>query len=92
MVKAVVDAVDIDLKTGTTLGYYTFGEDRPNILVLGAMNGRSATDIYASYLIMKHLEGLERIDGSVTFLPVASSTWCEGIAARLQGPRQRVSG
>jgi predicted deacylase len=72
MVKAVVDAVDIDLKTGTTLGYYTFGEDRPNILVLGAMNGRSATDIYASYLIMKHLEGLERIDGSVTFLPVAS--------------------
>ncbi|NHI89443.1 MAG: hypothetical protein EAX87_07970 [Candidatus Thorarchaeota archaeon] len=72
MVKAVVDAVDIDLKTGTTLGYYTFGEDRPNILVLGAMNGRSATDVYASYLIMKHLEGLERIDGSVTFLPVAS--------------------
>jgi predicted deacylase len=72
MVKAVVDAVDIDPKTGTTLGYYTFGEERPNVFVLAAMNGRSATDIYASYLIMKHLEGLERIDGSVTFLPVAS--------------------
>lgn len=72
MVKAVVDAVDIDPKTGTTLGYYTFGEERPNVLILAAMNGRSATDIYASYLIMKHLEGLERIDGSVTFLPVAS--------------------
>jgi predicted deacylase len=72
MVKAVVDAVDIDPKTGTTLGYYTFGEDRPNVFVLGAMNGRSATDVYASYLIMRHLEGLERIDGSITFLPVAS--------------------
>ena len=72
MVKAVVDAVDIDPKTGSTLGYYTFGEERPNVLILAAMNGRSATDIYASYLIMKHLEGLERIDGSVTFLPVAS--------------------
>ena len=72
MVKAVVDAVDIDLKTGTTLGYYTFGEERPNVFILAAMKGRSATDIYASYLIMKHLENLERIDGSVTFLPVAS--------------------
>lgn len=72
MVKAVVDAVDIDPKTGTTLGYYTFGEERPNVFILAAMNGRSATDIYASYLIMKHLESLERIDGSVTFLPVAS--------------------
>ena len=72
MVRAVVDAVDIDLKTGTTLGYYTFGEERPNLFILAAMYGRSATDIYASYLIMKHLEGLERIDGSVTFLPVAS--------------------
>jgi len=72
MVKAVVDAVDIDPKTGTTLGYYTFGTERPNVFILAAMNGRSATDIYASYLIMKHLESLERIDGSVTFLPVAS--------------------
>jgi predicted deacylase len=72
MVKAVVDAVDIDLKTGTTLGYYTFGKERPNVFIIAAMNGRSATDIYASYLIMKHLETLERIDGSVTFLPVAS--------------------
>jgi len=72
MVKAVVDAVDIDLKTGTTLGYYTFGEERPNIMIVGAFDGRSATDVYASYLIMKHLEGLDRIDGSVTFLPVAS--------------------
>jgi predicted deacylase len=72
MVKAVVDAIDIDPKTGSTLGYYTFGEERPNVFILAAMNGRSATDIYASYLIMKHLEGLDRIDGSVTFLPVAS--------------------
>jgi predicted deacylase len=72
MVKAVVDAVDIDPKTGTTLGYYTFGEERPNIMIVAAFDGRSATDVYASYLIMKHLEGLERIDGSVTFLPVAS--------------------
>ncbi len=72
MVKAVVDAVDIDPKTGSTLGYYTFGKERPNVLILAAMNGRSATDIYTSYLIMKHLESLERIEGSVTFLPVAS--------------------
>jgi predicted deacylase len=72
MVKAVVDAVDIDPKTGTTLGYYTFGEERPNVLVVAAMNGRSATDVYVCYLIMKHLESLDRVDGSVTFLPVAS--------------------
>jgi predicted deacylase len=72
MVKAVVDAVDIDPKTGTTLGYYTFGKERPNVFILAAMNGRSATDIYVSYLIMKHFESLERIEGSVTFLPVAS--------------------
>ncbi len=72
MVKAVVDAVDIDPKTGTTLGYYTFGDDRPNLMIVAAMNGRSATDVYASYLIMKYLENLDRIDGSVTFLPVAS--------------------
>ena len=72
MVKAVVDAVDIDPKTGTTLGYYTFGEERPNVMIVAAINGRSATDVYTSYLIMKHLESLDRLDGSVTFLPVAS--------------------
>lgn len=72
MVKAIVDAVDIDPKTGTTIGYYTFGEERPNMIIIAAMNGRSATDVYASYLIMKYLESLDRIDGSVTFLPVAS--------------------
>lgn len=72
MVKAVVDAVDVDLKTGTTLGFYTFGDDRPNVLIIAAMDGGSATDVYASYLIMKHLESLDRIDGSVTVLPVAN--------------------
>ena len=72
MVKAVVDAVDIDPKTGTTLGFYSFGEERPNILIIAATDGGSATDVYASYLIMKHLEEMERIDGSVTILPVAN--------------------
>jgi len=36
------------------------------------MDGGSATDVYASYLIMKYLENLERIIGSVTILPVAN--------------------
>jgi predicted deacylase len=72
MVKALVDAVDIDPKTGSTLGFYTFGEDRPNLLIIAAMEGRSATGVYVSYLIMKHLERLDRIDGSVTVLPVAN--------------------
>ena len=72
MVKAIVDAMDIDLKTGTTLGFYTFGEDRPNLLLISAMDGGSATGVYASYLVMKHLERLDRIDGSVTVLPVAN--------------------
>ena len=72
MVKAIVDAVDIDPKTGTTLGFYSFGEERPNILIIAATEGGSATDVYASYLIMKHLESLDRIDGSVTILPVAN--------------------
>lgn len=72
MVKPEVSAVDIDLKTGNTLGFYALGTDRPNVLILSAMDGTSATDVYASYLVMKHLEGLERIDGSVTLLPVAN--------------------
>lgn len=72
MVKAVVDAVDVDLKTGTTLGFYTFGDERPNLLIIAAMDGGSASDVYTSYLIMKHLETLDRIDGSVTVLPVAN--------------------
>ena len=72
MVKAIVDAVDIDPKTGTTLGFYSFGDERPNILILAATEGGSATDVYASYLIMKHLESLDRIHGSVTILPVAN--------------------
>lgn len=72
MVKPAVDAVDIDLKTGSTLGFYTFGEDRPNLLIVSAMNGLSATDVYTSFLVMKHLKSLSRIDGSVTVLPVAN--------------------
>lgn len=72
MVKSIVDAVDIDPKTGTTLGFYSFGEERPNLLIISAMDGGSATDVYSSYLIMKHLESLERIIGSVTILPVAN--------------------
>ncbi len=72
MVKPAVDAVDIDLKTGSTLGFYTFGEDRPNLLIVSAMNGLSATDVYTSFLVMKHLKSLGRIDGSVTILPVAN--------------------
>ncbi|MHA1772042.1 MAG: succinylglutamate desuccinylase/aspartoacylase family protein [Candidatus Thorarchaeota archaeon] len=72
MVKPTVDAVDIDLKTGSTLGFYTYGDERPNVLVVAGMNGVSATDVYAAYLIMKHLQELDRIDGSVTVLPVAN--------------------
>jgi predicted deacylase len=72
MVKPTVDAVDVDLKTGSTLGFYRFGEDRPNVLILSAMNGLSATDVYTSFLVMKHLKALDRIDGSVTVLPVAN--------------------
>ncbi len=72
MVKASVEAIDIDPKTGTTLGFYTFGEDRPNILILSAMDGTSATCVYASYLIMKLFDDIDRIDGSITVLPVAN--------------------
>ncbi|MFX0107193.1 MAG: succinylglutamate desuccinylase/aspartoacylase family protein [Candidatus Hodarchaeota archaeon] len=72
MVKPTVDALDIDPKTGTTLGFYTFGEERPNVLIISGMNGLSATDVYASYLILKHLQDLSRVDGSITLLPVAS--------------------
>lgn len=72
MVKASVDAIDIDPKTGTTLGFYTFGRERPNVLILAAMDGLSATGMYASFLIMQHLEKLDRIDGSVTVLPVGN--------------------
>ncbi len=72
MVKPEVDAVDIDAKTGNTLGFYRFGADRPNVFILSAMDGSSATGVYATYLIMKHLEGLARIDGSLTLLPVAN--------------------
>jgi hypothetical protein len=71
MVKPTVDALDIDAKTGTTLGFYTYGQHRPNILIISGTNGLSATDVYASYLIMKHLQDLSRVDGSVTLLPVA---------------------
>jgi len=72
MVKPEVDAVDIDVKTGNTLGFYRFGTDRPNVFILSAMDGSSATGVYATYLTMKHLEGLTRIDGSLTLLPVAN--------------------
>ena len=51
MVNATVEAVDIDLKTGTTLGFYTLGEERPNVLILAAMNGLSSTCVYTSYLL-----------------------------------------
>ncbi len=72
MVKADVEAIDIDPKTGTTLGFYTYGEDRPTILIMSAMDGFSATCVYANYLLMKELEALDRIDGSISFLPVAN--------------------
>ncbi len=72
MVSPSVDAVDIDLKTGTTLGFYTYGRDEPNVLLVAGMSGLSATDVYASYLIMRELRSQERIDGSVTVLPVAN--------------------
>jgi predicted deacylase len=72
MVKPEVDAVDIDVKTGNTLGFYRFGADRPNVFILSAMDGSSATGVYVTYLIMKHLEGLARVDGSLTLLPVAN--------------------
>ena len=72
MVKAITDAVDIDPKTGSTLGFYMLGRDRPNVFILSAMHGLSASCVYASYLIMKELQSLDRIDGSVTLLPVAN--------------------
>jgi len=71
MVKPTVDALDIDPKTGTTLGFYTFGQERPNIMIVSGMNGLSATDVYANYLTLRHLQDLARISGSVTLLPVA---------------------
>ena len=72
MVRADVEAIDIDPKTGTTLGFYTYGGDRPTIFVLSAMDGFSATCVYANYLLMRELEAMDRIDGSITFLPVAN--------------------
>lgn len=72
MVKPVTDAVDIDLKTGTTLGFYSYGLERPTLMIVGAMDGRSSTAVYACYLIMKYLEQLNRIDGTVKILPVAN--------------------
>jgi predicted deacylase len=72
MVKPTIDAVDVDPKTRTTLGFYHFGEDRPNILILSAAEGHSAGCVYTSYLLMKYLEELDRIDGSVTVLPVSN--------------------
>jgi predicted deacylase len=72
MVNATIDAIDIDLKTGTTLGFYTHGEERPTVLILAAMDGMSSTCVYTSYLLKKHLENVERIDGSVTLLPVSN--------------------
>jgi predicted deacylase len=72
MVKASIEAIDIDPKTGSTLGFYTFGDDRPNILILSAMDGVSATCVYSGYLLMKQLEDIHRIDGTIQFLPVAN--------------------
>ncbi len=72
MVKPEVEAFDIDPKTGTTLGFYHFGEERPNILILSAMEGHSSGCVYTTFLLMKQLEEMDRIDGSVTFLPVAN--------------------
>ncbi len=72
MVKPEVEAVDIDPKTGTTLGFYHYGTDRPNVLVLSAMEGHSATCVYASFLLMRYFEGIGRIDGSISVLPVAN--------------------
>ncbi len=72
MLKPEIETADIDLKTGTTLGFYHYGEDRPNILILSAMEGETAGCVYTSYLLMKAVEELSRIDGSMTFLPVAN--------------------
>ncbi|MHA2423999.1 MAG: succinylglutamate desuccinylase/aspartoacylase family protein [Candidatus Thorarchaeota archaeon] len=72
MVKTTLDAVDVDPKTGTTLGFDHFGDDRPNILILSAAEGHSAGCVYTSYLLMKFFEELNRIDGSVTVLPVSN--------------------
>lgn len=72
MVKPTIDAKDVDPKTGTTLGFYHFGEERPNILILSATEGHSAGGVYTSYLLMKYFEEIERIDGSVTILPVSN--------------------
>ncbi len=67
-----VDAVDIDPKTGTTLGFYTFGHDRPAVFIVAAMNGHASTCVYTAYLVMKHLRETERLIGSVTVVPVAN--------------------
>ncbi|MEM2143700.1 MAG: succinylglutamate desuccinylase/aspartoacylase family protein [Candidatus Thorarchaeota archaeon] len=70
--KPRVTAIDIDVKTGSTLGFYEYGDDKPEVFVLSGMHGDCATDVYTSYLLMKYLDGLERIDGSVSVLPVAN--------------------
>ncbi|MFW9918761.1 MAG: succinylglutamate desuccinylase/aspartoacylase family protein [Candidatus Thorarchaeota archaeon] len=72
MVKPEVEALDIDPKTGTTLGFYHFGDERPNILILSAMEGHAAGCVYTNFLLMKQLEELNRIDGSISILPVAN--------------------
>lgn len=72
MVKVQINTVDIDPKTGTVLGFYQYGDDRPNILILSAINGLSASCTYTSYLLMKYLEREISVYGSVTVLPVAN--------------------
>ncbi len=72
MVHARIDTVDIDPKTGTALGFYTYGEDRPSLFILSATEGVSATCVYTGYLLMKYFENADSFYGSVTVLPVAN--------------------
>ncbi len=72
MVKVQIDTVEIDPKTGTALGFYQYGDNRPSALILSAINGLSATCTYSSYLLMKFLESESSVYGSVTILPVAN--------------------
>ncbi len=72
LVKAKVHEIEIDIRSNTLIGMYQYGDTPSKLLIISGLRGDEGSSIFASYHLMKLLDAVDSLSGTVSIIPVAN--------------------
>lgn len=72
MVQAKIHEIEIDIRSNTLIGMYQYGTSASKILIISGLRGDEGSSIYTAYHLMKLLDNVESINGTISIIPVAN--------------------